>query len=67
MEKRGDGRQSADLPPFMEIKMYIKRILSDLHISRKPLPFCLLGLQLIQLSAVFQTEISESKQWRKHR
>ena len=52
---------------FRGNKMYIKRILSDLHISRKPLPFYILGLQLIQLSAVFQTEIFESKQWRKYR
>lgn len=62
MEECRDKRQSADLSPFIEIKMYIKTILSDLYISRKLLSFYILGLQLIQLCAVFQTEIFESKQ-----
>lgn len=47
--------------PFMEIKECVERILLDLHISKKSLPCCMPGLQLIQFTEVFKTEIFESK------
>lgn len=51
--------------PFMEIKVCVERILLDLHISKKSLPCYIPGLQLIQFTEVFKTEILESKMWQK--
>lgn len=57
-EWRGEGQS---VEPFMEIKACAERILLDLHVSKKPLPCYIPGLQLIQFSEVFQTEIFDSK------
>lgn len=59
MEEWREEGQSAG--PFMETEVCFEWILLDLNISKTSLPCYTPGLQLIQFTEVFKTEISQSK------